>query len=224
VFDSAALLSQPGVFTVEADPEAARAARERLQSSVAVKAKARQHARFASADQQLASMLPARFKGGEVWHVLSNGDIDALSYVKHIMAGERFEAVLLSCWAISRPAIEFLQAEFTAARVKRIDAYVGDIMPRDRPELHHMLCSLVQAAAGRVVPFKNHSKLWIFLGSRRRAVVMQTSANPNYNKRVEQTVITANAALAGVYKAWFDALAIPAPTFPNWTPHGWPAA
>jgi hypothetical protein len=84
VFDSSAL--QAGVFTVQADPDKARKARQRLQATVAKRHKARQHARFASADAQLRAILPARFRAGESWHILSARDIDALSYVKHIAA------------------------------------------------------------------------------------------------------------------------------------------
>jgi len=222
VFDSSAI--QAGVFTVHADPEEARKARERLQSTVAKRHRARQHARFASADAQLQHLLPARFQSDETWHVLSNGDIDALSYVKHIFSHDTFDAIVVACWAISRPAIEWLQAMFDAGRLRRVDAYVGEIMPRDRPDLHHMLCSLVGATGGRVIAFKNHAKLWLFLADDGRAVTLETSANPNYNKRVEQTVISASPAVAELYKAWFDKLDLPAPTFPNWTPYGWSPA
>ena len=222
VFDSSAL--QEGVFTVQADPAEAVLARQRLQASVSRRHKARQHARFVAAEDRLAALLPATFDADDTWHVLSSGDIDALSYVKHIRAGEPFSAVILACWAISRPAIEYLQAEFDAGRLCRVDAYVGDIMPRDRPDLHHMLCSLVAATGGRVIAFKNHAKAWLFLSDAGRAVVMETSANPNYNRRVEQTVISASPEVADVYKRWFDALDLPAPTFADWKPHAWPPA
>lgn len=220
VFDSSAL--QQGVFTVQADPAAAQQRRQHLQATRAVKVVARQHARFAGAETQLQQLLPAQFQPGESWNILSAGDIDALSYVRHIMHGDRFEAVILACWAISRPAIEFLAERHQAGAIKRIDAYVGDIMPRDRPDLHTLLCDLVGTVGGRVLAFKNHAKLWMFLRADGHAVTMQTSANPNYNRRCEQTVITASAELAACWKEWFDAIALPTPTFPNWTPYAWP--
>jgi hypothetical protein len=215
---------QAGVFEVKPDPEAARAHRLLARKSVAQRTVARQHARFIDAEERLGQLLPARFEAGESWNVLSAGDIDALSYVKHIMAGERFTTLVFACWAISRPAIEFLQTRIQGHGLQHIDAYVGDIMPRDRPDLHTMLCTLIGTIHGRCIAFKNHAKLWLFLGPNGRAVVMQTSANPNYNRRTEQTVITCDAAVAQVYKQWFDRLDLPAPTFPNWTPNGWTPA
>lgn len=221
-FDSSAL--DAGTFTVQPDADAAISHRRHVRASIAQRTVARQHARFASAEAQLAEMLPARFHSGEVWNILSNGDIDALSYVKHIMRAADFDAVILACWAISRPAIEFLEQEVQAGRIKRLDAYCGDIMPRDRPDLYTQLCTIVAATAGRAVAFKTHAKIWLFLRADGSCTVMQTSANPNYNKRTEQTVISADPATAATYKSWFDALDLPAPTFPDWHPHVWPPA
>ena len=221
VFDSSALTSESGVFSVPPDHAALQRARQQMQRSVAVRVKARMHARFAHAQSELQALLPPTFAAGDSYSVLSNGDIDALSYVRHIMTHEQFAAVVFACWAISRPAIEFLAEQHDRGHLQRVDAYVGEIMPRDRPALHTMLCDLVRRTGGRVVAMRNHAKVWMFLGARRAAVVMQTSANPNYNRRIEQTCIQRSAAIARAYKTAFDAIDLPTPNFPSWTPYAW---
>ena len=206
------------------DPVAVLASRERRQRSAAAIVQSRQHARFAHASDELGSLLPPAFDPGATYHVISNGDIDALSFAKHVLAGAAFDALILSSWAVAMPAIEYLQSQVNAGRLRRIDAYVGEIMPRDRPHLYAALCALVAATSGRVMVLRNHAKAWMFLADDGRCTVIETSANANYNKRIEQSVISAAPQVAATYKLFFDALDVPTPTFPDWTPHGWPPA
>lgn len=220
VFDSSALKAD---FCQVLVPDVAKIplARAQRQRSAATRVRARQNARFAQAESELVTLLPRTFAADECWHVISNGDIDALSYAKHVMAGARFDAILLSSWAVSMPAIEWLQVQFNAGAVRRIDAYVGEIMPRDRINQYSALTALVSAAGGRVMTLRTHAKIWVFLADDGRCVSVETSANANYNKRIEQACITAAPEVCGLFKRFLDGLDKPTPTFPGWAPYPW---
>lgn len=224
VFDASWLKESGMCETVQPDPEHVAQARQRRQRSMAVKVKARQHARFVGAASELAELLPATFDPGDSWHVVSNGDLDALSFVKHVRQAALYQTLILSSWAISMPAIEYMAAEHAAGRLSRVDAYVGEIMPRDRMNQYAALCALVSATGGRVMTLRTHAKVWLLLADDGSAVTIETSANANYNKRIEQTVLTGSPSVAVMYKHFLDALDVPTPTFPNWVPHGWPSA
>lgn len=64
---------------------------------------------------------------------------------------------------------------------------------------------MIETGCGRVVSFKNHSKIFAGVGEK-FAFVIESSANINTNPRTEQGVITISRDLFEFYKQYFDGI------------------
>ena len=82
--------------TVASIEQNLRAQQQTTGQATAMRRTSRIQTRRAKAEARLAEILPARFTEGDSWHVLSHGDIDALSYLRHALAGvTHFDHVLI---------------------------------------------------------------------------------------------------------------------------------
>lgn len=218
MFDASALKDGDYTFALVPDEAARTAAKKRKQAAMAKRIEAKTTARFSDAEQRLAEILPAEFSAGESWHIMSNGDIDALSFARHVLKSSSWDYLLLSSWTVSMSAIEDFQAWVSAGKLHRIDAYVGEIMATDREKQLQQLTAVCAATDGRTLFFRNHAKVWVFL-AKNDGLVIETSANANMNKRSEQTVITRSLELAEFYRTQFDRIVEDKRNkFPDWTP------
>lgn len=87
-----------------------------------------------------------------------------------------------------------------------MDFYVGEIFPNSYGVEWYMLNQLInETGCGRVVSFRNHSKIYAGYGDN-FAFVIESSANINTNPRTEQGVITLNRDLYKFYKDYFDGI------------------
>ena len=119
------------------DPEEiARAARQfvtqkaETRRATAQKSANRHHTRRANAEATLADILPAHFEPGDSWHVVSRGDIDSLSYLRHILAGvSHLDHVLMSTWCIAKNDLTEITAWLDAGKIEQFDLYAGEIFP-----------------------------------------------------------------------------------------------
>ena len=169
------------------DPaEIARASRQivadkaETRRAVAQKSANRHHMRRANAESTLADILPAKIEPGESWHVISRGDIDSLSYVRHILAGvDHLDHVLMSTWCIAKNALTEITAWLDAGRIEQFDLYG---------------CRLIVA--------KNHSKVTLCSVDDYQ-VVIESSANVNTNPRIEQSALHNNPELHAFYLEFF---------------------
>lgn len=161
----------------------------------------RKHLRRCNAEQHLASILPATFTPGESWHVISHGDIDALSYLRHALAGvECFEHVLLSTWCIAQDDIDELASWLDRGLIDQLHICAGEIFPSSHGEVYASALKLVEHYGVRLTVARNHSK--VMLASNEALgcwLVMEGSANVNTNPRIEQTAIHADRALHDFY-------------------------
>jgi hypothetical protein len=176
------------------------------------------HPRRAASEALLREVLPPTFDEGDHWHVLSAGDVDAMSYAAHILATRRATYMLMSTWHLAKDDIERLHAWLTDGTVAHCDAYIGEIFRNSYPTEYGALCSTLRPHGGRVATFRNHSKVFcIDCGAER--FVVESSANVNTNPRCENTVLTKSADLYAHHKRYFDAVhAFNAAEFPGWTP------
>lgn len=88
--------------------------------------------------------------------------------------------------------------------IDKLDAYVGEIFPNSYGVEWYMLNQLMnETGCGRVVSFRNHSKIFAGYGDN-FAFVIESSANINTNPRTEQGVITISEELFQFYKDYFD--------------------
>lgn len=185
--------------------------------AAAHRTRSRRHARRATSEARLAEILPAEIEDGDAWHVLSQGDIDALSYLQHLLKTTRMDYVALSTWCMAMPDVEQLAAWLAAGTIGRLDAYVGEIFPNQYAAEYEALCAAVRTCNGRVAVYKNHSKLFL-CRSGARAWVIESSANINTNPRAENTVLTADRGLFDHHKAHLDGIRSFERNFDDWTP------
>lgn len=174
-------------------------------------------ARRAASESMLSTILPADIADGESWHVLSSGDIDAMSYLAHLVENHQMDYVAFSTWCMALDDVSRLQNWLADGRVKKIDAYVGEIFPGSYPKEYAALLETVKVCGGRVAVFRNHSKVFL-CRSGSRAWVVESSANINTNPRTENACITADVGLYEHHKSYFDAIRSFSRDCDDWTP------
>ena len=94
----------------------------------------------------------------------------------------------------------------TKGRIKKLDAYVGEIFPGSYKVEWRMLKDLFERhQCGRIAVFRNHSKIYAGIGDR-FAFGIETSANINTNPRTENGCITIGRDIYDFYKTYFDGI------------------
>jgi hypothetical protein len=176
----------------------------------AVKSSNRHHMRRANAEAHLATILPANFTEGESWHIVSRGDIDSLSFLRHILAGEpHLDHVLMSTWCIAKNDLTEISQWLDAGRIDQFDLYAGEIFPGSYGDEYEQFLAMCDAYGCRLVVAKNHSK--VTLCSRAGGgqdpgvhLAIESSANVNTNPRIEQSTIHASRELHQFYLDFFS--------------------
>ena len=174
----------------------------------AAKRHSRHEIRRAKGEAQLASILPPRFVDGESWHVISHGDIDALSYLRHALAGvSHFDFVLLSTWCIASEDLREIQAWVDTGRIDELTLAVGEIFPSQYTDEYQLACDMATTYGVRLIVARNHSKVILASNTAENYhLVMEGSANVNTNPRIEQTAIHHSADLLAFYREFFHGL------------------
>ena len=197
------------------DPEEIRRAKaqhaadvKETRRAVAQKSANRHHMRRANAEATLAEILPARFADGESWHVASRGDIDALSYVRHILAGvSHLDHLLMSTWCIAKNDLTEISAWLDAGKIEQFDLYAGEIFPGSYGDEYEQMLSMCEAYGARLIVAKNHSKITLASNaSEAYYLTVESSANVNTNPRIEQSTIHASRNLHAFYLEFFDGI------------------
>jgi hypothetical protein len=164
--------------------------------------------RRANAEATLAEILPAVFTEGESWHVISRGDIDSLSYLRHLLTGvTHLDHVLMSTWCIAKKDLEEIAAWIDAGKIDQFDLYAGEIFPGSYGDEYEMVLKMVETYGCRLVVAKNHSK--VTLASQAASnyhIVIESSANVNTNPRIEQSAVHCNAELHAFYLEFFSGI------------------
>lgn len=203
------------LFTFDA-PRPKKEERQTL-TARATKHKARIETRRAKSEAVLAEILPAPLDLGASYHVISGGDVDALSYLARILAEmPRADYVLFSTWCMALPDVEQLGAWVAGGKIGRLDAYVGEIFPNQYPDLYARLAEIVRPVGGRLAVFRNHAK--VFSGRGAFDFAVSSSANINTNPRTENTVVSFGPDIFGFYKAFFDGIRSFNRDFDDWRP------
>lgn len=176
------------------------------------------HARRTASEAKLRDVLPDVFEENDHWHVMSAGDVDAMSYAAHILRTRKAKFMLFSTWHLAKDDIEKMNEWLVNKQVTTCDAYIGEIFRGSYPTEYGALCSTIRAYDGRVATFRNHSKVFcIDCGDEQ--FVIESSANLNTNPRCENTVITKSKELFEHHKHFFDEVrAFNKQDFPEWKP------
>ena len=161
--------------------------------------------RRAFSETQLLDILGFNFKNGESYHVITGGDVDALSFLKVILRQQKLEYCLFSTWCMASEDIYQIEEWLQNKTIKKIDAYVGEIFPGTYRMEYAKLKPIIEKYGGRVAVFKNHSKIFAGYGKKFHFGI-ETSANINTNPRTENGCITIGKDIYEFYKEYFDGI------------------
>lgn len=176
--------------------------------ATAAKSANRHHMRRANAEATLAEILPARFTDGESWHVASRGDIDSLSYLRHVLAGVPYvDHVLMSTWCIAKNDLTEIGNWLDAGRIEQFDLYAGEIFPGSYGDEYEQMLNLCDAYGARMIVAKNHSKVTLACNTKESYyITIESSANVNTNPRIEQSAIHCGKDLHAFYLEFFGGI------------------
>lgn len=170
-------------------------------------ARRRREFRRANSSAQLAEILPDELSDGVSYHVISRGDIDARSYIEHVLARQPLDCLLVSTWCMAMDDLEFFEACLIDGRIGRVDFYIGEIFPAQYPDEFFRMQRICKRHQATFAVARNHSK--IMAGAHEASgyyVVSESSANINTNPRIEQTTLTRDESLYWHYRDFFDGI------------------
>jgi hypothetical protein len=166
---------------------------------------------------RMEELFDWEFEPGAAYHCITQGDIDALTFLRFILRQQPLRYFLLSTWCMGSSDCEELERWLRLGRIGRMDTYVGETFRSVRLEQWESPVDMHRNYGGRIVRFRNHSKTMVGFGPK-FDFVLSSSANVNENQRTESTVITANSELAHFYKEYFDGIVSFETEFQKWAP------
>lgn len=162
--------------------------------------------RRAFSETQLLDVLGFDFKDVESYHCITAGDIDSLSYLKVVLRQQDLNYCLFSTWCMAADDIMQFEEWLAKGKIKRLDAYVGEIFPTSYSFEHKKLKEVFEKyKCGRIAVFRNHSKIYAGFG-KKFAFGIETSANINTNPRTENGCVTIGKEIFKFYKSYFDGI------------------
>lgn len=174
----------------------------------AVATKNRRIMRRAKSEAILADVLPAELQDGYSYHVISHGDIDALSYLTHCVKTWPFDYVFVSTWCMAMADVDQLLGWLHSGRISALNFCCGEIFPTQYPDETNKLFLL--EARGEPVQVKiarNHAKIMLAVNEDAGVyLAFESSANVNTNPRIEQTTITRDQDLVEFYREFYDGI------------------
>lgn len=85
--------------------------------------------RRAKSEAVLAEILPADIEPGMSYHVISHGDVDALSYLIHIARYRPLKTVTISTWCMAMPNVVWIADQLRSGRIGHAHFCLGEIFP-----------------------------------------------------------------------------------------------
>lgn len=168
-------------------------------------------------EANLDAALDWHLEPGTAYHVISYGDVDSLSFLRHIVKQQRIRYAFVATWCMATSDAVEMRSWVERGDVGRFDYYVGEIFKSGYRGCLDVLDEICKQTGGRVARIRNHSKLMAFFGERFSGVI-ESSANVDTNPRIEQTCITIDKGLAEFYKAFFDEMIDYDGRYKEWTP------
>lgn len=170
-----------------------------------------------TSEMALNQVLPWHFNPGEVWHCISQGDVDSLTYLRVIVKQQRIRYLLISTWCMAITDIEEIGSWVDAGYIEHVDFYVGEIFTSRYASEFTVLKDLCARTGGRVALFRNHSKIMAGFGEKFDFAI-ESSANVNTNPRCEQATVSIDSGVARFYKDYFDGVKSFDHSFDDWKP------
>ena len=176
-------------------------------SSRAILLRNRQALRRAKSEDTLAEVLPGPLERGCSYHVISQGDVDSLSFARLVVKQHApLEWLFVSTWVMAMDDVVEIGGWHFSGQVRRLDFCFGEIFPSQYGDEFIAARRLAEIAGGRAKVAKNHSKVMLFDAGPEWRAVSESSANVNTNPRIEQTTITVDGDLFSFYKEFFDGI------------------
>lgn len=164
---------------------------------------ARNIARKVSSEAALENAMPWHFKEGDSFHCFSFGDVDSFTFLKMVMRQQCIKYLALSTWCMAGEDVKELEIWHKRHMIDRVDFFMGEIFKGSYPEVYQETKKFVKQCGGRLVIFRNHSKVMAIKGDR-FDVLIESSANVNTNPRSENTVLTVDSGLVDEYIKLFS--------------------
>lgn len=161
--------------------------------------------RKVASEAALSAQLDWHFREGDCYHCFSFGDVDSLTFFKHVLRQQRVHYLALSTWCMAGEDVDDLREWHRRGMLGRVDFYVGEIFPGSYPEVYDAVLEFLPECGGRLVVFRNHSKIMMVVGERFDCLI-ESSANVNTNPRSENTVITVDRNLVRDYIDLFNGI------------------
>ena len=174
------------------------------QRSKSIKRRDKNIYRRAFSETQLLDIL-SDFNDGESYHIITGGDVDALSYLKVVLRQQDLEYCLFSTWCMASEDIYQIEEWLQSKKIKKMDAYVGEIFPGTYKLEYQKLKPIIEKYGGRVAVFRNHAKIFAGYGDKFYFGI-ETSPNINTNPRTENGCITISKDIYNFYKEYFDGI------------------
>lgn len=80
-----------------------------------------------TSELNLEETLPWHFEPGTAYHVISQGDVDSLTYLRVIIKQQKLKYLILSTWCMAITDIEEIASWIEKKYINRVDFYVGEI-------------------------------------------------------------------------------------------------
>jgi len=161
--------------------------------------------RRAFSETQLLDLHNEPFKEGFSYHFITGGDVDSLSYLKLILRQQDLDFCLFSSWCMAQEDIFQFRDWIEAGKIKKLDAYVGEIFPNSYRLEYKLLKQVITPDIGRIAVFRNHAKIYAGTGAK-FSFGIETSANINTNPRTENGCITIGKEIYQFYRDYFDGI------------------
>ncbi len=193
-------------FAYTDEEQAACAARHedaKKAKAIAVKT-SRLAIRRAKSEAVLAEILPAELESGMSYHDISHGDVDALSYLIHIVRQRPIATLTISTWCMAMPDVKWIGDQLRAGRIGHVHFCLGEIFPGQYGDEYEAIVAIERAGLCKLSIARNHSKIMVAADPETGFyVAIEKSANVNTNPRIEQTAIHVSRELHDFYADFF---------------------
>ena len=164
---------------------------------------ARQLWRKAASEKALEEAINWHFREGDSYHCFSFGDVDSFSFFKMVLRQQPIRYAAISTWCMAGEDVMDLRKWHERGMVGRVDFFMGEIFRGSYPDVYAATKEFIQECGGRLVIFRNHSKVMAIEGERFDCLI-ESSANINTNPRSENTVVTVDRELVRHYIQLFS--------------------
>ena len=191
---------------MDPEPEAAKKTPPPEQGGIKVSHRmgARQLWRKAASEKALEDAMPSwHFREGDCYHCFSFGDVDSFSFFKMVLRQQPIKYAAISTWCMAGEDVTDLRKWHEKGLVGRVDFFMGEIFKGSYPDVYAATKEFIAECGGRLVIFRNHSKVMAIEGERFDCLI-ESSANINTNPRSENTVVTVDRDLVGAYIRLFS--------------------